>query len=221
MTTKTLTITEDLQQYLMETGVREPAVLNQLREVTATLRGAQMQISPEQGQFMRFLIQILNAKNILEIGTFTGYSSICMAMELPADGQLIACDLPGESNDIARDFWKKAGVEDKISFRLEGALAVLDELLTEDNNHGRFDFAFIDADKKSYDAYYEKCLKLLRPGGIIAIDNMLWSGRVVNAANDDDQTQALDALNRKIHKDTRVFPSLVPIADGLMLARKI
>jgi len=178
-----------------------------------------MQISPEQGQFMQILIQLLDAKLTLEIGVFTGYSSISVALALPENGKIIACDLSSEYTSIARRYWREAGVEHKIDLRLGPAVETLDRLLA-DGKGGAFDFAFIDADKENYDIYYERALQLLRPGGLIAVDNVLWHGHVLNDAVKDRDTRAIRTFNEKLHRDERVWLSLVPIGDGVTLACK-
>lgn len=219
MSSRTLAVTDAIQQYLSDVTLREPALLRRLREETAQRDNADMQIAPEQGQFMALLVEMLGARRCLEIGTFTGYSSLCVALALPADGRLICCDVSEEYTSVARRYWQEAGVADKIELRLQPGSKSLDELIAA-GQAGKFDFAFIDADKTGYDAYYERCLTLLRPGGLIALDNMLSDGRVVNPQPDQPSAQAVDALNRKLQRDERVTTSLVPIADGLMLARK-
>jgi caffeoyl-CoA O-methyltransferase len=178
-----------------------------------------MQISPEQGQFMRLLIQLIGAKKTLEVGVFTGYSSLSVALALPADGKIIACDVSEEFTAIARRYWQEARVAEKIDLRLAPALETLDELLAT-GQAKTFDFAFIDADKENYDAYYERSLQLIRPGGLIAIDNVLWSGRIADPHIQDESTQAIRALNQKLRNDERVTLSLIPIGDGLTLALK-
>ena len=178
-----------------------------------------MQISPDQGQFMGLLVELIGAKRIVEVGTFTGYSSIAMALALPADGRLIACDVSDEFTRIAQRYWQEAGVADKIELRLGPAVATLDGILAA-GEAGCFDMAFIDADKENYDAYYERCLQLLRPGGLILIDNVLWGGRPADVNEQDESTVAIRALNTKIHADERVTASLLSIGDGLTLARK-
>lgn len=218
MSNRTLNLDDHLYHYLLGVSVREHPVLTELREVTRSHPRAGMQISPEQGQFMALLLKLVGARNTLEIGVFTGYSSLVTALALPADGRVIACDVNEEYTAIGRKHWAKAGVADKIDLRLAPATATLKSLIDEGRS-GSFDFAFIDADKSSYDAYYEACLKLLRPGGLIAIDNVLWGGAVAHRAEDED-TAALQALNRKLHKDERIDLSLLPIGDGLTLARK-
>lgn len=219
MSAQTIGLDQQLYDYLLTTSVREPEILWKLRQETANHPYARMQISPEQGQFMRLLIQLLGAKKTLEVGVFTGYSSLSVALALPADGKIIACDVSEEFTAIARRYWQQAGVAGKIDLRLAPALVTLDALLA-DGQAGTFDFAFIDADKENYDAYYERALQLVRPGGLIAIDNVLWSGRVADAQIQDKSTQAIRALNQKLHDDERVTLSLVPIGDGLTLALK-
>jgi predicted O-methyltransferase YrrM len=178
-----------------------------------------MQISPEQGQFMALLVKLIGAKKTLEVGVFTGYSSLVVALALPADGKIVACDVSEEYTSVARRYWQQAGVADKIDLHIAPALETLDNLLTAGERE-TFDFAFIDADKGNYDNYYERCLELIRPGGLIAIDNVLWSGKVADTEIQDNQTNKIRALNRKLHEDSRITLSLVPIADGLTLAMK-
>ena len=219
MTKKTLGLNNQLYDYLLSVSLREPDILQQLREETAHLPNAIMQIAPEQGQFMALLVQLLSATKTLEVGVFTGYSSLCVALALPANGKIVACDVSEEYTAMARRYWEAAGVADKIDLRLAPALETLDELLTA-GLAGTFDFAFIDADKRNYEGYYERSLQLIRPGGLIAIDNVLWSGRVAEPQALDNQTQVLRALNEKLHHDKRITLSMVPIADGLTLALK-
>ncbi len=219
MSNKTLCITEELYEYMLSVSLREPDVLRELRDETAQDENANMQISPEQGQFMGLLVKLLGAKRTLDIGVYTGYSALCIAMALPEDGRVVACDVSREWTEIAKRYWQKAGVQDKIELHLAPAQHTLEGLLKK--RADGFDFAFIDADKKNYDLYYEYCLQLIRPGGMIAIDNVLWGGAVADATINDDDTVAIRALNQKIHADPRVEISLVPIADGLALARKI
>lgn len=218
MSDRTLNLTDTLYQYLLGVSLREHPALAELRALTHQHPYAQMQISPEQGQFMALLMQLIGARRTLEIGVFTGYSCLAVALALPPDGRVVACDISREFTDIARPYWDKAGVAHKIDLRLAPAVDTLDGLIG-DGQAGGFDFAFIDADKVSYDAYYERCLTLLRPGGLIAIDNVLWGGRVARPAEDAD-TAAIQALNLKLHQDQRVDLSLLPISDGLTLARK-
>lgn len=220
MSTRTLNLTDELYQYLLRTSVREAPVQQALREETAKLPTHNMQISPEQGQFMGLLVQLMHAKKTLEIGVFTGYSALAVALALPADGQIIACDVNEAWTDVAKKYWQAAGVADKIELHLAPALETLDHLLQQQNRHDSFDFAFIDADKANYSLYYEKSLKLIRKGGLIAIDNTLWSGEVAKPQVRDASTQAIRALNEKILLDQRVTISLLPIGDGLTLALK-
>jgi caffeoyl-CoA O-methyltransferase len=219
MSSRTLQITDRLYDYLLAASLREPALLAELRAETAKLPMAVMQISPEQGQFMAFLVESIGARRTVEVGTFTGYSALCVALALPAGGKVIACDISEEYTAVGRRYWQRAGVADKIDLRLAPALDTLGRLLAE-GGAGSIDFAFIDADKREYDGYYEAILKLLRPGGIIAIDNVLWSGAVADPDAQDDDTRAIRALNDKLRTDTRISLSLVPIGDGLTLARK-
>jgi predicted O-methyltransferase YrrM len=216
---RSISVDDRLYDYILANSLRESALLKALREETGKLPQAMMQISPEQGQFMALLVQLIGAKRTIEVGTFTGYSSLVVALALPSDGHVIACDVSEEFTSVARRYWAKAGVAGKIDLRLAPALETLDKLLA-DGEAGRFDFAFIDADKGNYLGYYERCLKLLRQGGLMAIDNVLWSGEVANPAVTDANTTAIRALNKHVHEDTRVSMSLVPIGDGLTLLRK-
>ncbi|MDX2228899.1 MAG: class I SAM-dependent methyltransferase [Leptolyngbyaceae cyanobacterium bins.349] len=219
MSNKTLGLSDRLYDYLQSVSVRESEVLAELRRETANHPMSQMQIAPEQGQFMALLVQLIGAKKTLEIGVFTGYSSLVVALALPPDGRIIACDVSEDYTAIAQRYWEKAGVADKIDLRIAPAIATLDHLIAD--GHGNtFDFAFIDADKSNYDHYYEQSLQLIRPGGLIAIDNVLWSGDVADPAVTDNRTEKIRALNQKLHQDDRISLSLVPIADGLTLAMK-
>jgi caffeoyl-CoA O-methyltransferase len=219
MSNRTLGLDDNLYNYLLTHSLREPDLFKQLRIETAQDEWAQMQIAPEQGQFMGLLVKLINAKNIIEVGTFTGYSSLWLASQLPDDGHLICCDVSKTWTDIAKRYWEKAQLDSKITLFLQPAVQTLDELLIE-NKHNTFDFAFIDADKVNYDAYYERCLKLIHSKGLIAIDNMLWGGAVADPTQQDSDTQAIRALMQKIHNDSRVEISLIPIADGLLLVHK-
>lgn len=219
MSNKTLNLDPSLYNYLLSVSLREPEVLYKLRQETASHPRSQMQISPEQGQFMALLIQLMGARKTLEVGVFTGYSSLSVALALPADGQIIACDVSEEFTAIARRYWQMAGVADKIDLRIAPALETLDQLLAE-GQANTFDFAFIDADKSNYAAYYERALQLVRPGGLMAIDNVLWSGQVADPQIQDSQTRTIRSLNQKIYQDERVSLSLVAIGDGLTLALK-
>ncbi|SRR5579871_5344331 len=212
-------MTDALYEYVLAIGLREPDLFRALREETSRLSDAEMQIAPEQGPFLAMLVQLLGAKNCLEIGTFTGYSSLWVASALPADGKLICCDISEEYTALARKYWAMTGLASKIDLRLGPAIDTLDRLLAG-GWAGRMDYAFVDADKTSYDAYYETCLKLLRPGGLIAIDNTLWDGKVADSQVNDPDTIAIRALNQKLHTDNRVSLSFLPFADGLTLALK-
>lgn len=216
---KTITsLNDQLYHYMLDVGLREPEVLRALREQTATLEMSAMQVSPDQGQFMAFLVKLIDARRIIEVGTFTGYSALTMALATSAETRIVCCDISEEWTNIASTYWGKAGVADKIDLRLAPALDTLKQLLLE--GKGCYDFAFIDADKINYDAYYEHCLELVRPGGLIAIDNVFWGGKVADPLEQDDDTRAIRALNEKLHTDTRIELSIVPIGDGLTLARK-
>ena len=219
MSNQTINVTAEIYRYILDVSLREPLILAELRRRTADHPRMTMQISPEQGQLMALLVRLSGARRCLEIGVFTGYSSLAVALALPDDGRVVACDVSEEYTRMARDFWSRAGVEDKIQLHLAPALETLDDLLVQ-GQAGAFDFAFIDADKGNYLAYYERSLELLRPGGLIAVDNTLWSGRLVAPAADDADSIALDAFNRQLHGDERVDLSLVPIGDGLTLVRK-
>lgn len=219
MSNQTINVTDEIYRYILDVSLREPPILAELRRRTADHPRMTMQISPEQGQLMALLVRLSGARRCLEIGVFTGYSSLAVALALPDDGRVVACDVSEEYTRMARDFWSRAGVEDKIQLHLAPALETLDDLLVQ-GQAGAFDFAFIDADKGNYLAYYERSLELLRPGGLIAVDNTLWSGRLVAPAAGDADSIALDAFNRQLHGDERVDLSLVPIGDGLTLVRK-
>lgn len=219
MSARTISLDGPLYDYYQRVAVREPDILRRLRETTMAMPHGGMQISPEQGQLMGLLVRLTGARRAIELGTFTGYSALSVVMAMPPDGRLIACDTSQEWTDVARRFWREAGVEDRIDLRLGKAVATLDALIGE-GGAGSFDFIFIDADKKNYDAYYERALVLLRPGGLIGLDNTLWSGRLIDADNKDPATEALRALNQKIHDDQRVDLAMLPIGDGLTLVRK-
>jgi caffeoyl-CoA O-methyltransferase len=210
---------EKIARYLLEHSVRESAILRDLREATASLPHASMQIGPDQGQLMALLVQAIGARRCIEIGTFTGYSALVVALALPDDARIVCCDVSEEWTAIARRFWQKAGVVHKIELRLAPALETLDALLAK-GEAGRYDFAFIDADKENYASYYERCLRLLRAGGLIAVDNTLWSGAVADGRSRDETTVALRAFNDKLHRDERVSLSQLPVGDGLTLALK-
>jgi predicted O-methyltransferase YrrM len=212
-------IDEKVRKYLLDHSLREPPAAAELRAATAKLPYGGMQISPEQGQLMALLVQAIGARRAIEIGTFTGYSALWVALALPADGKLVCCDVSAEWTSVGQPYWEKARVAAKIDLRIAPAMQTLDRLLTE-GQAGTYDFAFIDADKTGYDGYYERCLKLLRPGGLIGIDNVLWGGDVADPKKRSADTLALRALNRKLHRDERVALSMLPIGDGLTLALK-
>ena len=210
---------ERTYDYLVATSVREPDVARRLREETQKMPMAQMQIGPDQGQFLQLLVESTQAKKTLEVGVFTGYSSLWVALGLPANGQIVACDVSEEYTSIARRYWKEAGVEQKIDLQLRPASETLDELLAN-GSADSFDFAFIDADKGNYDNYYERALRLIRVGGLIAIDNTIWSGRVADPNEKDADTVAIRNLNVKLHRDERVTLSMLTVGDGLTLAMR-
>jgi predicted O-methyltransferase YrrM len=212
-------VSDALEQYVSDLMTRETPLQRQLRAETASMPHATMQIGADQGALMGMLLRLLNARRAIEIGTFTGYSALAIASALPEDGKLIACDVSEEWTSIGRRYWQAAGVANRIDLRLGPALDTLTGLL-RDGAAGTIDFAFIDADKVSYDAYYEACLKLLRPGGLIAVDNTLWSGSVADPSVKDADTVAIRALNQKIRNDERVDCCLLTVGDGVMLARK-
>ncbi len=218
MSRKTLNLDDSLYHYLLEHSLREHPALAALREETARHPHAGMQISPEQGQLMALLVRLLSARRTIEVGVFTGYSALAVALAMPDNGRVLACDISDEYTRVGRRYWEEAGVAHKIDLRLAPATATLDACLALDEA-GSYDFAFIDADKTGYDDYYERCLRLLRPNGLIAIDNVLWGGEVAKEAKDAD-TAALQALNRKLHEDQRIDVAMLSIGDGLTLARK-
>jgi caffeoyl-CoA O-methyltransferase len=219
MSNRSISLTDPLYQYLLDVSLREPPLLRALREETSHLSQRSMQISPEQGQFMALLARLIGARRCIEVGVFTGYSSLSVALTLPADGHIVACDVSEEWTAIARRYWKQAGVDQKIELRLAPAVATLDALLAE-GGEGRYDFAFIDADKSNYPEYYERVMRLLRPGGLVTVDNTLWGGAVADPRDNDRDTVALRAFNERLHRDERVDLSVTPIGDGLTLARK-
>ncbi|MER3493054.1 MAG: SAM-dependent methyltransferase [Mastigocladus sp. ERB_26_2] len=219
MNTKTLGLDKSLYDYLLSVSLREPEILTQLRQETAQLSMATMQIAPDQGQFLALLVKLMAAKKTLDVGVFTGYSSLVVALALPADGKVVACDIDEEYTAIARRYWQKAGVADKINLHLAPALETLEKLIAAGEAE-TFDFAFIDADKSNYDNYYELALQLVRRDGLIAIDNVLWSGRVADPQQQDNRTNKIRAFNQKLHQDQRVTLSMLAIADGLTLAMK-
>ncbi|MFV1996742.1 MAG: class I SAM-dependent methyltransferase [Acidiferrobacterales bacterium] len=218
MSKKTLPLNDRLYDYLLSVSLRETPLLKQLREETDGLEAAAMQISADQGQFMALLIKLINAHRVIEIGTFTGYSALVMAQALPKDGRIVCCDTSTEWTDIAKRYWTEAGTSNKIDLRLAPALETLDALVA-DGHENTFDFAFIDADKVNMTNYYERCLQLIRTGGLIAVDNVLWGGDVVDPENQKEDTVAIREFNEQLKRDQRVDLSLVPIGDGLTLAR--
>lgn len=218
MANRTLNLDDALYAYVVSHSLREHPAQTALREATKSHPHAGMQIGPEQGQFMALLVRLIGARRAIEIGVFTGYSALTVALALPDDGYLLACDVSDAYTAIGKPYWESAGVSRKIDLRIAPARATLDARLAA-GEAGSYDFAFIDADKPGYDDYYERCLRLLRKGGLIAIDNVLWSGSVARPAKDDD-TKALQALNDKLHRDERIDLALLPIGDGVTLARK-
>jgi predicted O-methyltransferase YrrM len=219
MSTLTFGLSDEVRRYLLSVSVREPETLARLREETAQLPMAMMQITPEQGQLMALLVRLLQARRCLEVGTFTGYSALWVALALPADGRLTACDVSAEWTAIGRRYWEEAGVAGKIDLQLAPALETLDRLISGGES-GQFDFAFIDADKSNYWNYYERTLRLLRPGGLIAIDNTLWSGRPADADDRDATTSAIRDFNARLYRDRRVHISMLPVGDGVTLVWK-
>ena len=219
MSSKTIFLNQSIYDYLCDVSLREPEVMAALRHETARLEMAVMQIAPEQGQFMTLLVQLLGVRKAIEIGTFTGYSALAIANGLPEDGRLIACDISEAWTTIGKRYWQLAGQADKIDLRLAPAIETLNALLS-DGQAGSFDFAFIDADKENYLNYYERCLQLLRPGGLIVVDNVLWGGSVVDAENQKSDTCAIRDFNLFVKNDARVDLSLIPVGDGLSLIRK-
>jgi len=218
MSSRTINLDDVLYDYLLAHSLREHPEQTALREATRTHPRAGMQISPEQGQFMSLLVKLTGARRTIEVGTFTGYSALTVALALPADGKILACDISDEYTSIGKPFWQRAGVADKIELVIAPAVQTLDARIAA-GEADRYDFAFIDADKTGYDDYYERCLRLVRTGGLIAFDNTLWGGNVARPAHDDD-TRALQALNDKLHHDERIDMAMLPIGDGLTLARK-
>ena len=219
MSPRSIGLSDTLYDYLLDVSLREPDILRRLREETAELPMARMQIAPEQGQFMRLVTELIGAHRYLEVGTFTGYSSLSVALAQPEDGEIVCCDVDEDYTAVARRYWEEAGVSRRIRLHLAPARQTLASLL-DDGATESFDFIFIDADKENYDAYYEFALRLLRPGGLVAIDNVLWDGKVVDLSKDDPDTTALRALNRKLRDDERISLSLLPLGDGLSLCRK-
>ena len=219
MANKTLNLDKDLYDYLLAVSLREPQVLKELREATEREDMSVMRSAPEQGQFMALLLRLMQAKKVLEIGTYTGYATLWMALALPQDGEIITCDISRDWTSVARRFWAAAHVQEKIHLHLRPALETLDELIAH-GGASSFDFAFIDADKENYAAYYEQCLTLLRPGGLIVVDNTLWGGKVADMRHRGRDTGAIRAFNECLRDDARIDVSMLPVADGLTLAVK-
>ena len=219
MSNQSIGLSDELHKYLLSVSLREPDVMQRLRAETAEHPKSQMQIAPEQAQFLQFLVRLIGARRTLEIGVFTGYSALAVAQELPPTGTLVACDVSKEYTEMARRYWAEAGVDDHIDLRIAPAEETLSALL-EDGQDGTFDFSFIDADKETYDTYYEQSLKLLRPGGVIALDNMFRGGRVTDPEVEEESVRAIQRLNEKLRDDERVHLSMLPLADGVTLAMK-
>ena len=220
MSSTTLFLNPSLYQYMCDVSLQEPELMARLRLETSALELAKMQITPEQGQFMTLMTKLIGARNAIEVGTFTGYSAIAVARGLPAGGRLVACDVSEEWTAVGRRYWQEAGLNDVIDLRLGPALSTLDSLL-EREGEGGFDLAFIDADKCNYMNYYERCLQLLRPGGLLMIDNVFWGGGVIDSTDQTPDTRVIRELNKAMHADSRVEISLVPIGDGVTLVRKL
>lgn len=219
MSNKTIGLSDELAAYVVRVGAREPEVLARLREETASIPQHGMQVSPEEGAFLAMLAELTGARRCIEVGTFTGYSSTAVARVLPDGGRLVCCDVSEEWTSVARRYWEEAGVADKIDLHIAPATETLDRLLA-DGEEATYDFAFVDADKSGYDDYYERLLRLVRPGGLIAVDNTLWHGAVLDENSDDEDTRAIQALNAKLATDERVSLCLLPVADGVTLARR-
>ena len=220
MSNDTIKLNENLRNYLINSSVKEPKVLRDLRRETSFLDESQMQISPEQGTFLSFLVQILGARHTLDIGVFTGYSSLVVALQLPQDGFVTACDTNVDWTNIAKKYWKMANIEDKVNLYIAPAIDTLDALIA-DGKEEMYDFSFIDADKISYQKYFERSLSLVRKGGVIAIDNVLWAGKVLDNHDNEPATRAIREFNKKLYNDDRVSISMIPIGDGLTLAKKL
>jgi len=219
MANRTIGVDGDLYDYLLRLGVREPLPLQELREATDLEEMSEMRSAPEQGQFMAMLLRLIGARRVIEVGTYTGYATLWMALSLPLDGKVITCDVSERWTFVAHRFWEQAGVAHKVHLELGPAMKTLDGLLAKGEANA-FDFAFIDADKVNYDGYFERCLQLVKPGGIIAIDNVLWGGSVIDADNREVSTEAIRGLNAKLQNDDRIDLAMLPIADGLTLAVK-
>jgi caffeoyl-CoA O-methyltransferase len=219
MANRTIGISDELAAYVLDLGTREPDILARLREETAALPQHGMQIAPEEGAFLAMLVALTGARRCVEVGTFTGYSSLVVALALPDDGSILCCDVSEDWTSVARRYWDEAGVASRIDLRIAPASDTLDRVLAA-GGESTYDFAFVDADKTGYDGYYERLLRLVRPGGLIVFDNMLWGGRVLERDPDDEDTHALQALNAKLATDDRITLCLLPVADGVTLARR-
>jgi len=219
MSNRSTGLNESLYDYLLQSSLREHTVLTQLRHATASQSMSQMRSAPEQGQFMALLVRLMGARRVIEVGTYTGYATLWMALALPENGEIVSCDISEEWTELARDHWQQAGVSDRITLKLAPAEETLKQLLDEGEG-GQFDLAFIDADKENYDCYFELCLQLIRPGGLILVDNVLWGGSVVDANNNEPATRAIRSFNKKCRDDDRVEISMLPVADGLTLLLK-
>ena len=219
MANRTINMNEKLYEYLLEMGLREPEVLARLRHATEAEELSIMRSAPEQCQLMVMLIRLMGAKRVIEVGTYTGYATLWMALALPDDGEVVTCDISERWSFVARRFWEDAGVQDKVQLYLRPALETLDELLECDEEES-FDFAFIDADKENYEHYYERCLRLLRPGGLIVVDNVLWGGSVIDDTNHTTATEAIRRFNNKLKEDARIDLAMLPVADGITLLIK-
>lgn len=219
MSNQSIGLSDELHDYLLDVSLREPEVMQRLRAETAEHPQSEMQVAPEQAQFLQFLVCLIGARRTLEVGVFTGYSSLAVAMELPPTGTLVACDVSEEYTQVARRYWEAAGVTDRVDLRIAPAEETLSALL-DDGQDGTFDFAFIDADKASYNTYYEQSLQLLRPGGVVALDNVFRGGRVADPEVEDESVRAIQRLNEKLHDDERIDLSMLPLADGVTLAMK-
>lgn len=219
MANKTLNMSDELYDYLQKVSLREPEVLKKLRDATENEELSNMRSAPEQGQFMAMLLRLIGARRVIEVGTFTGYATLWMAQALPEDGEIITCDVSEQWTFLAHRFWETAGVLPKVRLELRPALETLDMLLKQGEEEA-FDFAFIDADKVNYGDYFDRCLKLIRSGGLIAVDNVLWGGRVIDDSDEEESTQAIRAFNLKLINDSRIDLSMLPLADGLTLALK-
>jgi predicted O-methyltransferase YrrM len=217
---RSISLTDPLYEYLLDVSLREHPAMAALRAETYRMAERELQMSPDEAQLLGFLAKISGAKRALEIGVFTGFSALAVALALPEDGYLLACDVSHEWTAVGKPHWQAAGVAHKIDLRIGPALETLQQVASDPAQHSSFDFAFIDADKPNYDAYYELCLKLVRPGGLIGLDNTLWSGAVADPSKQDEQTNMFRTLNRKLHQDTRVDLTLIPVGDGLTMARK-